>query len=97
MYRLSLKRPFGSRGPAGTGRVSMVVGATILKLALGATQRAASLSRCCRVGSADRRSRDFTICDGEASGAQKRVATLTVNEQMASAIRTLCHLRSTAL
>jgi len=97
LYRLSLRRCFGSRGSAGARRVSIVPGSMMLKLALGASHRLASRSRCCRLGSAGRRSVDFTMYDEEVLGAQNRVATLRVTEQMAMMINPSCHPRSPIL
>ena len=96
MYRLSLKTCFGSRGPAGARQVSIGAVSTLLKVALGATHRVASRTRCCRLGSTDRRSADLVVCDGEGV-IQKRVARLNVSEQMAITISAPRHPRSPTL
>jgi hypothetical protein len=94
LYRLSVKTCFGSKGTAGARRVSTVTGAMTLKLADRETHRAASLLRCCRLGSTGRWSTDFTIVDWELDEAQNRVATLSVSEQIAMTISALRHPRA---
>jgi hypothetical protein len=68
-----------------------------MKQAAGDTHRAASLLRCCRLGSRERWSTDFTIRVCDRDGVQKRVARLSVNEQMAITISALRHPRASTL